>query len=97
MASCLEDDFEEEMISKSKKNDSMPCAVVQGYLDIMTRSRRSFAKINDYHLTIDRYHPQQFKIMFRMSRSAFSILLEEIKENTIFLSKTRNNGGKLLF
>ena len=41
----------------------MSCAVAQGYLNFIGKSQRSFAKIEDFDLTIDRYHPHQFKAM----------------------------------
>ena len=95
LSSCLENDIEDEVVSgEDEKNvNSLVCVAVNGFTNVITNSRRSFVKIEDFDLTIDRYHPDQFKIMFRMSRSAFAILLEYTKENSLFVSKSRNSGG----
>ena len=94
LSSCL-DDIEDEVVSgEDEKNvNSLVCVAVNSFTNVITNSRRSLAKIEDFDLTIDRYHPDQFKIMFKMSRSAFAILLEYTKENSLFVSKSRNSGG----
>jgi hypothetical protein len=102
LAACIEDD-EEAIIAReifynnvqTSDADSLLLPAFKGYSDILGNSRRKIARIEDFHITIGRYHPDQFQTMFRLSRAAFSNLLDQIKSN-VFVPKARNNGGKQL-
>ena len=78
--------------NNSRSHQNTASMVVRGVTQIVSESRQTNAKIENYELVVSRYNAGQFKIMFRMCRTSFEKLLSIVREEDVFVQK--QSGGK---
>ena len=81
--------------SGDDKDHEIVQVAVEGACRILSNTRKAHAKIETMMETADRYNLSQFKFMFRISRTSFDKLTNNIRVDEVFIQT--QTGGKFSY